>query len=479
MAQHRVRLISAEGADAALLGRAFARIRAEAGLPDAFPPEVLAAAERAAEGGPPTDLPDLTALPFFTIDPVGSMDLDQAIHLERRGDGHRLRYAIADVPVVVPAGGPVDAEARRRGQTVYCPDVRVPLHPPVLSEGAASLLPGQVRPAYVWQLDLDGSGEVTAVELRRALVRSVDRLDDESVQRAVDAGSGDERFVMLREVGTRRLALEAARGGVSLQLPEQEVVAAPGGYSLQVRPASAVADWNAQLSLATGMAAAQLMLQAGVGVLRTLPAPTEEAIDRFRRQALALGAEWPQGQTYGGLLRSLDRDDPRHVALTHSATALFRGAGYTAFDGEPPAEASHAAVGAPYAHVTAPLRRLVDRFGLVVSEAVSRGAEVPAWTREALPDLPATMASSDRVASTVGRACTDAVEAAVLSGRVGETFDAVVVDRRDHGGVVQLLDPAVVAKVDGDVELGSRLRVRLTDVDVEARTVHLVPAPPA
>ncbi|GMA88942.1 hypothetical protein GCM10025868_41920 [Angustibacter aerolatus] len=151
MAQHRVRLISAEGADAALLGRAFARIRAEAGLPDAFPPEVLAAAERAAEGGPPTDLPDLTALPFFTIDPVGSMDLDQAIHLERRGDGHRLRYAIADVPVVVPAGGPVDAEARRRGQTVYCPDVRVPLHPPVLSEGAASLLPGQVRPAYVWQ----------------------------------------------------------------------------------------------------------------------------------------------------------------------------------------------------------------------------------------------------------------------------------------------------------------------------------------
>ncbi|GMA88943.1 hypothetical protein GCM10025868_41930 [Angustibacter aerolatus] len=183
------------------------------------------------------------------------------------------------------------------------------------------------------------------------------------------------------------------------------------------------------------------MLQAGVGVLRTLPAPTEEAIDRFRRQALALGAEWPQGQTYGGLLRSLDRDDPRHVALTHSATALFRGAGYTAFDGEPPAEASHAAVGAPYAHVTAPLRRLVDRFGLVVSEAVSRGAEVPAWTREALPDLPATMASSDRVASTVGRACTDAVEAAVLSGRVGETFDAVVVDRRDHGGVVQPARP--------------------------------------
>ena len=97
------------------------------------------------------------------------------------------------------------------------------------------------------------------------------------------------------------------------------------------------------------------------------------------------GAPWPQGQRYGEFLRTLDRSDPRHLALIHEATALFRGAGYTPFDGAPPEHREHAAVANPYAHVTAPLRRLVDRFGLVVCEALSAGTDVPAWARAALP----------------------------------------------------------------------------------------------
>ena len=54
-------------------------------------------------------------MPFLTIDPPGSMDLDQALHIERDGDGYRVRYAIADVPAFVQPGGAVDAETRRRG----------------------------------------------------------------------------------------------------------------------------------------------------------------------------------------------------------------------------------------------------------------------------------------------------------------------------------------------------------------------------
>ena len=92
-----------------------------------------------------------------------------------------------------------------------------------------------------------------------------------------------------------------------------------------------------------------------------------------------------------------------------------------------PEQLEHAAVAYAYAHVTAPLRRLVDRFGLVVREALSRGAEVPEWVREALPTLPEIMAASDRRAGAVG-GCADAVEAAVLRDRVGDTFPASVVD---------------------------------------------------
>ncbi len=483
MAHRRVRLVgAADVGSQSLLRRAFDAARAQFDVPEEFPAEVEAAA--AASAAAPSLPTDRTDVPFFTIDPVGSTDLDQAMHLERDGRGYRVRYAIADVPAFVPAGGPVDVEARRRGQTVYAPDRRTPLHPTVISEDAGSLLAGQVRPAFVWDLRLDADGEVTSADVGRALVRSTERLDYDSVQRAVDAAAGsgagepdDERLALLRAIGLRRIALEDERGGADLPLPEQEVVVVEGGYDLRLRPPSAAEDWNAQISLMTGMAAADMMLAGGVGILRTMPAPDPAALLRFHRQAAALGARWPAETTYGAFLRSLDRANPRHLALIHEATALFRGAGYTPFVGAVPEQTHHAAVAAPYAHVTAPLRRLVDRFGLVVCEALCRDEPVPSWASDALQALPAVMSASDQRASAVDRACTDAVEAAVLARRVGEQFDAVVVDAREKGrSRVQVIEPPVLAPVTGDVELGAALRVRLVRADVLAREVEFVPA---
>lgn len=454
----------------------FDAIRRRFEVPEAFPPEVLAAAERVAAD--PLDLPtdDLTDVPFLTIDPPGSMDLDQAMHLERDGDGYRVRYAIAHLPSFVEPGGPIDLEARRRGQTVYAPDIRTPLHPPVFSEGRASLLPGQITPAYVWDLRLDGNGEGVATSVRRSLIRSVDRLDYAGVQASLDAGAADERLQLLAEVGPLRLALERARGGAALPMPEQEIERTDEGFELRFRPQLPVEDWNAQISLMTGMAAAELMIEARIGILRTMPPPTDEAVARVRRQARALGVEWPETSGHGEFLQTLDRRDPRHLAVIDAAAVLFRGAGYTALDGEVPAEREHAGVAAPYAHVTAPLRRLVDRFGLVVAEAVSNGREVPGWAREALPTLPEIMAASDKRAKGVQRACTDAVEAAVLAHRVGQTFEASVVDRSEKGpsAIVQILEPAVVATAEGDVEPGDHVRVRLEAVDPAEGRLDLV-----
>ncbi|HET6969363.1 MAG TPA: RNB domain-containing ribonuclease, partial [Ornithinibacter sp.] len=235
----------------------FAAVRAELGLSLDYPADALGEAEQVA--ATPPDLParDETGLPLFTIDPPGSMDLDQAMHLERDGDGHRIRYAIADVPAFVRVGGALDRATRARGQTVYCPDLRVPLHPEVLSEAAASLLPDAVRPAFVWDLHLDGDGLLTSAEVHRSLVRSVERLDYAGVQAAVDAGTRDERFLMLREIGERRVEQERARGGASLPMPEQQVTARDGGgFTLEFRPPVPAEEWNAQVSLLTGMAAA-------------------------------------------------------------------------------------------------------------------------------------------------------------------------------------------------------------------------------
>jgi exoribonuclease R len=460
-------------AQSAELVARFDAIRTELKVPEAFPPEVEAEATAAATS-PALPERDETAVAFLTIDPPGSMDLDQALHIERDGEGYRVRYAIADVPAFVKPGGAVDAETRRRGQTVYAPDKRTPLHPTVLSEGAASLLAGETRPAFVWDMRLKADGEGTDAEVYRAMVRSTDRLDYAGVQKAIDDGSADERLLLLKEVGQKRIEFERRRGGASLPMPEQEVNEDDQGhYRLYFRPPLEVEDWNAQISLMTGMAAAEMMMQAKVGILRSMPSPDENAVGRFRHASRALGVEWQQGTPYGEFLRTLDRTNPQHLALIHEATSLFRGAGYTPFDGEVPEHAEHAAVAYPYAHVTAPLRRLVDRFGLAICAAVSSGTEVPAWAREALPSLPEVMSASDKVANGVERACADAVEAAALEDRVGEVFDAMVVDKREKGGaVVQIQDPAVLANADGQNQLGTEVKVRLTEATISTGTVR-------
>ena len=469
---------SGEVVAAAGLTERFDAIRAEQEVPDEFPADVLAEAERVA--AQPLSQPerDESDLPFVTIDPPGSMDLDQAMHLSREGDGYRVRYAIAHLESFVEPGGAIDAEARRRGQTIYAPDERTPLHPPVLSEGAASLLPEEVRPAYVWDIRLDATGAHTSAELYPALVRSAERLEYTAVQAAVDAGTDDERLVLLKEIGELRIALEQERGGASLPMPDQQVEEVDGGFRLHLRPLVPAEDWNAQISLLTGIVAAEMMLEAGVGILRTMPEPEERNVQQLRRIARALGVEWAEGTDHGTFLRSLDGTDPKHLALIHESTVLFRGAGYTAFDGEPPEVVEQAAIAAPYAHVTAPLRRLVDRFGLALCAAVSAGAEVPGWVREALPLLPELMEASDRRAGAVERATTDAVEAATLADRVGQSFDAVVVDvpEGDDGKgrvQIQLVDPPVMARASGAAELGAEVTVRLESVDLAKGRVEL------
>jgi exoribonuclease R len=467
--RRHLRLRAPEGAK---LRAGFAKIRAELRLPESFPPAVEAEARSAAETlrlRPD----DVTELPFLTLDPPGSMDLDQAMHIERRNGGYRVRYAIADVASFVAPGGAIDTEARLRGETLYSPDTSTPLHPPSLSEGAASLLPGELRRALLWTIDLDDSGEERAVDVRRAVVRSLDRLDYAGAQAAIDGGTADERLRLLAEVGELRKKQEVERGGISLPIPEQEIVEDDGHFRLGYRVPLPVESWNEQISLLTGMAAAGLMLHAEIGVLRTLPTSPVEEIHKLRRAAQVLDVCWPEEASYAEMIRGLDPSNPRHAALLEDATMLLRGAGYTQFDGGVPERATHAAVAAPYAHATAPLRRLVDRYVGEVCVSVCAGVDVPDWVRAALPSLPALMAASDRRAGELERECVALMEAAVLADSVGHTFEAAVIDVSHRGGgTVQLAEPAVRADCEGDLPLGECVRVRLLKADVESRSVR-------
>ncbi|MFG2750400.1 RNB domain-containing ribonuclease [Streptomyces xanthophaeus] len=472
------------GADGAALRAALRDLRTKLDVPQEFPAEVRAEAERAARN-PRLPAHDATDLPLFTIDPPGSVDLDQAMHLARRNGpgGYRVHYAIADVAAFVTPGSPLDAEAHRRVTTLYFPDGKVPLHPPVLSEGAASLLPDQTCPALLWRLDLDADGRVETADVRRALVRSRARLDYDGVQKAIDTGTAEESLALLKDIGGLREALERERGGISLNVPEQEVVERDGSYTLDYRAPLPADGWNAQVSLMTGMVAADLMLAAGTGILRTLPTAPDGAVGRLRRTARALRIDWPHHVPYAELVRSLDPHLPAHAAFLQECTALLRGAGYTAFTGgDSPDPAVHAAVAAPYAHCTAPLRRLVDRYAGELCVAAAAGEEPPQWAVSALDALPREMAGGARLANTVERECVDLVEAALLKDRVGETFEATVIDVKEHDplvGTVHLQDPAVVGRVDSaarELPLGEHIRVRLTQADPGMAKILFTPA---
>ena len=469
--RRRLRLTAADGDE---VEAAIAELRRQLGITVGFPDDVLAEAKAAARD---VELPraDETDVPFVTIDPPESRDLDQALHIERQGQGYRVRYAIADVAAFVEPGGALDEESHRRGETLYAPDGNARLYPPVLSEGAASLLPDQIRPALVWTMDVDGTGEGVEVHVRKARVRSRAKLSYEGVQRALDDGSADDALLLLREVGTLRQQREVRRGGVSLQLPEQEVAKGPDGYRLSYRAPLPVEGWNAQISLMTGMAAAELMFTGEVGILRTVPDADPKRLARFRNTAKALGVPWPEAMPYPDFIRMLNPDVPRQGALLAEAAGLMRGSGYTAFDHRVPQHAEHAALASTYAHTTAPLRRLVDRYVGETCIALSQGKKVPKWVESELPKLPEVMAESTRRASQYEAGIVSTLEAALLERSVGKTFEAVVIEVDDDGdgGSVQLREPAVTARCDGrELPLGEPVQVRLELADVAHRQVR-------
>ncbi|MFI5933221.1 RNB domain-containing ribonuclease [Actinoplanes sp. NPDC051494] len=451
----------------------FSVLRTELDLPGEFPAEAVAEARAAvATALPPTDRTDI---PFVTVDPVGSRDLDQAVHLSRAdGGGFRVRYAIADVAAYVRPGGALEAETWVRGQTIYLPDGKVPLHPPVLSEDAVSLLPGVDRAAILWTIDLDDSGAITAVTVERARVRSRAQLNYPDLQVAADEGRAPEAVALLSEIGTLLAKNAAARGAVNLPLPEQEVEPDGDGWRLILRAQLPVESDNAQISLLTGMAAASLMLEGGTGLLRTMPAPRPEAVDKLKAAARSLAVAWPDGATVGAVVASVEPADPRGAAFLNQAAELLRGAGYTAFDGTAPELTTHGGVGAPYAHVTAPLRRLADRYATEVCLALHEAREIPAWAREALPRLPRTMTTTGRTASAADRAAVSLAEAVLLQNQVGSTFEAAVLDVDDKGrksGTVAIDTPAVQARCEGSLPLGTRTQVQLTKADPTTREV--------
>jgi len=445
-----------------ILTDGLAAIRGQYQLPEAFPPDVIADAEAAVQR-PLTDHIDRTDMPFVTLDPASSRDLDQAFSIEVRAASILCHYAIADVAWFVDDGGAMGREAWARGTSQYLPDGKVSLYPPILSEGAASLLPDVTRPAILFSTRVEPDGMAHLERVERVIIRSRAKLAYETVALS-DLPDG------FAELNRRIAAAEDSRGASRSDPPEQEVVAHDGHYDLNLSPQLPAEAQNAALSLASNLAVADALLKHRTGLFRVMPEPEGWALKRLRNTAKAMGIDWPKNRTVPEMERTLDPADTNQAALLLAIRRASPGASYAPFRDE--VTPWHAAMAATYAHSTAPLRRLADRYVVMAAYAVANGKPVPDAVTQAFDRLPKVMARADALGGNIQRAVIDLAEAVVLKDRIGETFAAVVTDVDQRGPRIQLCGLPVVSRLkDAELEAGAAIRVRLDEADPETRKI--------
>jgi ribonuclease R len=170
---------------------------------------------------------DLTSLPTFTIDPASARDFDDAISVEREGDGLRLYVHIADVAAFVAAGSATDAEAELRGNSVYVPGSVEPMLPAALSSEACSLIPGEPRRSVTVEMSVGGGGQVGKASFYRSLIRSDVRFTYEEVDRLF-SNSGRapapvaEPLALARALAEDLAGVRLARGALAVETAEPE-----------------------------------------------------------------------------------------------------------------------------------------------------------------------------------------------------------------------------------------------------------------
>lgn len=446
-----------------LLSAGLEQIRGQFRLPSAFPAEVEAEAVEAARRRF-DEHSDATSVPFVTLDPAQSRDLDQAFAIEEAGNDVLLHYAIADVGWFVAPDGAINREAWARGTSYYLPDGKVSLYPAVLSEGAASLLPDGERPAIIFTVRVDSAGEAKLDGARRARIRSRAKLAYEAAREG-DLPAG---FSLLTD---RIEAAEQARGAARVEPPEQEVVREDGHFRLQLRLQTWAEKRNAALSLATNLAVADALLGAKTGLFRTMEEPQAWAVRRLRHTARAIGLDWPKAESLQQLERRLDPTKPSDAAMMLAIRRASQTAAYRPFRaGVLP---WHSAVAAPYAHSTAPLRRLADRYVIEAALEIANGRTVPERIQKAFEALPDVMQKADALSGQVTHAVIDLAETVILQGGEGTNFTAVVTDVDERGARIQLSSPAVVARIKANgLKPGDELTVRLDSADPETRSVR-------
>jgi ribonuclease R len=476
-------------------------------VPCEWPGTALRAADKLpgqVQPGRHQDRVSLMDLPLVTIDGETARDFDDAVYAERVRGGWRLLVAIADVAHYVKPGSPLDTCAWERGNSVYLPDRVVPMLPEALSNGLCSLRPHEPRLALVCDMRLTAKGNVTRFEFYEALIRSWQRLTYNRVQEFLDAGVLDveaEVQASLRNLKDVYDALRGARevrGALDFDTHEA-VLELDNGHVKAIHP---VARQDAhrlieEAMISANVCAARYLEDRQRGALYRVHEPPDAQKTDQLRQALAFaGVRLSKGETTPKLVHDALQqlgDRPDKWIFEMLALRSMTQAAYS------PDNAGHYGLTLErYMHFTSPIRRYAD---LVVHRAIKgtlgQAGEAP-MSADWLATTGAHISLTERRAEDVARGVDGWLKCEYIAGRIGETFDGVVMSVTEFGLFVELSGFFVQGLVHiselgqdyfrfhagsmtlvGDRSgrrfgLGDSLKVKLVDVQPAAGKVDLV-----
>ncbi len=479
------------------------------GIADHFEEDVLKVARKAATSFDPGSEPsrdDLTSLTVVTIDPDTERDFDDAISLEENEDGtSTLGVHIADVSHFVREGSALDAEARRRGTSVYFPRRVIPMLPETLSNGVCSLQQGVRRFTKTAFITYDNDGNIVSSRLCESVIKSTMRLTYTEAQDICDgktAGLPSKVVALVTRMEALARKIEArrtAQGMLHLNLREVQLVLDDDGVVVDAKEADTSYTHKIveMFMVEANDVVAAFFAKRGIPIIRRVhPKPDFESFEQLGAFVAACGHTISKSPSRSDLQRLVDevRDLPESYAVNLAVLRSFQKAVYSVKDD------GHYALASPdYCHFTSPIRRYPDlTVHREVARFVRKEKSRPSQGSESLTDLSSVLSAKERRASSAEIELKQVLVLQHMAKYLGSTFKGVITGVADFGmfvqlskymveGVIRLKDlgddwwdvSAPEGTIRGEVSgtsyrIGDPIEVSIAKVDVPMRQMDLI-----
>ena len=369
---------------------------------------------------------DLRRLPTVTIDGADARDFDDAISVERVGDGYRLWVHIADVTHYVDPGGALDAQATYRGNSVYLPGTVAPMLPQRLSNDLCSLKPSIERAAVTVEIEVSPDGEARSTRAYRSLIVSDARLTYDEVD-AFLRGEGDVELPAMIDGAyylSRTLKTRAIRRG-KLELggrePEYDIDEEGIPTGARMRRSTPARELIEELMVLANESVARVLLRKRGGVFRAHERPDTESLELLAQRLAAIGLQAePTPENLGTIAQKAKSDAVNYLILRSIPRALYS-----------PRPAGHYGLALEdYVHFTSPIRRYAD----VLVHRALLGDEAPGD----LAGVSAHVSEREYQSMICERTADEYTLMWLMRDRVGDVMEGTVVSTAAFGLFVEL-----------------------------------------